>query len=98
MGMLDIRIFGDPVLRTVTQPVTVFDDALARLAEDMLETMRAAPGVGLAAPQVGHLIRLFVYDSGEEGESGAMVNPEIVWFSDETEEGEEGCLSLPGIS
>lgn len=72
-----------------------FDQDLARLAEDMLETMRDAPGVGLAAPQVGHPIRLFVWDDGEE--HGAMVNPAITWFSEDTEEAEEGCLSVPGM-
>jgi len=98
VAILNIRTLGDPILRSKTARVTTFDDDLARLAADMLETMREAPGVGLAAPQVGHLIRLFVYDSGEEDQSGAMVNPEIVWFSEETEEGEEGCLSLPGVA
>ena len=95
MGMLDIRTFGDPVLRTPALPVTDFDAKLAALAADMHETMKAAPGVGLAAPQVGVPRRLFVFDSGEE--SGAYANPEIVWRGDETQEGEEGCLSIPGI-
>jgi peptide deformylase len=76
--------------------VTVFDDDLAQLAADMYETMRAAPGVGLAATQVGRLLRMFVYDAGEEGGSGTLVNPEISWASEETVEAEEGCLSLPG--
>ena len=95
MGMLDIRTFGDPVLRSPASPVVGFDDKLAALAADMHETMKAAPGVGLAAPQVGVPRRLFVFDSGEE--SGAYANPEIVWRSEETQEGEEGCLSIPGI-
>ena len=77
--------------------MTGFDGDLAELAASMRETMVAAPGVGLAAPQVGRPIRLFVYDSGEGGEAGTLVNPAIVWSSDETEEGEEGCLSLPGV-
>ncbi|MGH2829222.1 MAG: peptide deformylase [Actinomycetota bacterium] len=93
--MLDIRLWGDPVLRSTARPVEVFDDALARLAQDMLETMRAAPGVGLAAPQVGADRRLFVYDSGEQ--SGAICNPEIIWASEETQEVEEGCLSIPDV-
>ena len=76
--------------------MTVFDDELRQLSDDMHETMRAAPGVGLAASQVGRLLRMFVYDSGDEGESGTMVNPEIIWMSEETQEAEEGCLSLPG--
>ncbi len=95
MGLLDIRTFGDPVLRTPALPVTDFDDRLASLAADMQETMKAAPGVGLAAPQVGVPRRLFVFDSGEE--AGAYANPEIVWRSEDTQEGEEGCLSIPGI-
>ncbi|MGH2786175.1 MAG: peptide deformylase [Actinomycetota bacterium] len=95
MGQLDIRTFGDPVLRTPALPVVDFDDKLAALADDMRETMLAAPGVGLAAPQVGVPRRLFVFDSGEE--SGAYANPEIMWRSEETQEGEEGCLSIPGI-
>lgn len=95
MGMLDIRTFGDPVLRSPALPVTEFGDRIAALADDMHETMKAAPGVGLAAPQVGVPRRLFVFDSGEE--SGSYANPEIVWRSEETQEGEEGCLSIPGI-
>ena len=95
MGLLDIRTFGDPVLRSPALPVTDFDDKLPALAADMHETMKAAPGVGLAAPQVGVPRRLFVFDSGEE--AGAYANPEIVWRSDDTQEGEEGCLSIPGI-
>lgn len=95
MAILEIRTLGDPILKSKGAQVTTFDAALARLAEDMLETMRDAPGVGLAAPQVGHLIRLFVWDDGEE--HGAMVNPVITWFSEETDEAEEGCLSVPGL-
>jgi peptide deformylase len=93
---MTIRTLGDPILRSTASPVTVFDADLRQLASDMHETMRAAPGVGLAATQVGRLLRMFVYDSGDEGESGTLVNPQIVWRSDETEEAEEGCLSLPG--
>jgi peptide deformylase len=96
VALLTIRTLGDPILRSKAAPVTVFDDELRRLADDMHETMKAAPGVGLAASQVGRLVRMFVYDAGDEGESGTMVNPEIVWMSDETQEAEEGCLSLPG--
>lgn len=95
MGRLDIRTFGDPVLRTPAMPVVDFDDKLAALAADMRETMLAAPGVGLAAPQVGVPRRLFTFDSGEE--HGAYANPEITWRSEETQQGEEGCLSIPGI-
>jgi peptide deformylase len=96
MTVLEIRTFGDPVLRSPALDVVDFDDRLARLARDMRETMLAAPGVGLAAPQVGVARRLFVYDSGEE--AGALANPRIVWRSEETEEAEEGCLSIPDLS
>ena len=96
MAILSIRTLGDPILRSKATPVTSFDAELAQLALDMHETMRAAPGVGLAASQVGRLLRMFVYDSGDDGESGTLVNPEITWFSEETVEAEEGCLSLPG--
>ena len=95
MGLLDIRRFGDPILRTPALAVVDFDGGLTALAADMAETMLAAPGVGLAAPQVGVPRRLFTFDSGEE--AGAFANPEIVWGSDEKQEGEEGCLSIPGI-
>src|SRR3989442_9950439 len=95
MTVLDIRRFGDPVLRSPAMSVVEFDDRLRSLASDMRETMLAAPGVGLAAPQVGVPRRLFTFDSGEE--EGAFANPEIVFRSEETVEAEEGCLSLPGI-
>lgn len=95
MGQLDIRKFGDPILRSPASAVTQFDDTLVALAADMRETMLAAPGVGLAAPQVGVPRRLFTFDAGEE--AGAYANPKVVWRSEETQEGEEGCLSIPGI-
>ena len=95
MGLLSIRTFGDPVLRSPALDVVEFDARLTTLADDMRETMMAAPGVGLAAPQVGVPRRLFTFDSGEE--SGAYANPEIVWRSEEIQEGEEGCLSIPGV-
>lgn len=95
MTVLEIRKFGDPVLRSPALPVVEFDARLATLAADMTDTMHAAPGVGLAAPQVGVPRRVFTFDSGEE--AGAYANPEIVWRSDETQEGEEGCLSVPGV-
>ena len=95
MALLPIRIFGDPVLRTRATEVETFDDALARLADDMLETMRDAAGAGLAANQVGVLKRLFTWSEADE--SGALVNPEIVETSEETQEDEEGCLSFPGL-
>jgi peptide deformylase len=90
-----IRVFGDPVLRQVAKPVEEFDGRLARLVETMTETMYEAPGVGLAAPQVGVQKRLFVYDIGEGAQT--VVNPEIVEASGEWEY-DEGCLSVPGLS
>jgi peptide deformylase len=90
-----MRLFGDPILKSKAQTVSTFDADLKRLADDMFETMRAAPGVGLAAPQIGLSKRFFVFDDGVT--SGAFANPEIVWFSEETQEAEEGCLSIPGI-
>jgi peptide deformylase len=96
VAILTIRKLGDPILKSKSAPVTAFDAELRALSEDMHETMAAAPGVGLAAPQVGKPIRMFVYNSGEDGESGCLVNPTITWFGDEKEEAEEGCLSIPG--
>lgn len=95
MALREIRLFGDPVLTSRADEVTEFDANLARLAEDMLETMDDSDGVGLAANQVGVLQRIFVYDC--EGVRGALVNP--VWepVGDEMQLGEEGCLSVPGI-
>ena len=95
MSLLEIRRFGDPILRSPALPVTEFDARLSALAADMHETMAAAPGVGLAAPQVGVPRRLFTFASGEE--SGSYANPEIVWRSGDTQDGEEGCLSIPGV-
>lgn len=92
MSVFPIRTFGDPVLNTIAQPVDTFDAALERLVEDMLETMYAAPGVGLAGPQIGISRRVFVYDIGEG--PGHMINPELVETSGDWEF-DEGCLSVP---
>ena len=97
MALLQIRHYPDPVLKKVAAPVTEFDDALRQLAHDMAETMYAAPGVGLAAPQVGIRTRLAVIDcSGRDQEAQLliMVNPEIIDRQGESCE-EEGCLSVP---
>lgn len=94
MAILPIREWGDPVLREPARAVDRFDRALARLADDMLETMYAAPGVGLAAPQVGRPIRLVVFDDGSGPRR--MVNPELLAL-DGDQDGEEGCLSIPGL-
>ena len=95
MPLLPIRIFGDPVLRQRAHEVTEFDERLRRLADDMLETMRAAHGAGLAANQVGILRRVFTWETAEA--HGAVVNPTITFESEEIQEGEEGCLSFPGL-
>jgi peptide deformylase len=97
MAVLPIRIFGDPVLRERAAEVTSFDEGLRKLAEDMLATMRAARGVGLAANQVGVLKRMFTWELPDEERHGALVNPEVVETSEELQEGEEGCLSFPGL-
>jgi len=92
MAVFPIRVFGDAVLNTAAVPVDSFDADLGRLIDDMLETMYAAPGVGLAAPQIGISKRLFVYDVGDG--PGHMVNPGLVETSGEWEF-DEGCLSVP---
>jgi peptide deformylase len=94
MATFPIRVFGDLGLKQRCPDVTEFDGALARLADDMIETMYAAPGVGLAANQIGIQKRMFVYDAGEG--PFTVVNPTIVDTS-ETWEYEEGCLSVPGL-
>ena len=93
---LEVRTFGDPVLKTRATPVQEFDGPLARLAEEMVATMREHEGVGLAANQVGRLKRLLV--AAVEDEEFAIVNPVIESSGAETEKGNEGCLSIPGIS
>jgi peptide deformylase len=95
MARYTVRLFGDPVLKQRAPDVTEIDGALAQLTEDMLDTMRAAPGLGLAAPQVGVQKRLFVYEIGDEGPK-VVINPEITESRGEWEY-EEGCLSVPGL-
>ena len=92
--ILPIRTLGDPVLRAPAKTVEVFDAALRALAEEMLETMYAAPGVGLAGPQVGVSLRIFTFDDGHTGPL-VMVNPTLTEADGSTLE-EEGCLSIPG--
>jgi peptide deformylase len=91
---MPIRTLGDPVLREPSKPVERFDRTLRRLFEDMVETMYAASGVGLAAPQVGLSLQLFSYDDGETGPS-LLANPELTVIEGETTV-DEGCLSIPG--
>ena len=97
MPPYNIRIFGDPVLKQRAAEITDVDGALARLADDMIVTMYEAPGLGLAAPQVGVQKRLFVYDLHDEEGPKVLINPVITesrgeWVYD------EGCLSVPGLS
>jgi len=95
MATHTIRVFGDPVLKRPAAPVTEIDGALATLVDAMYETMYEAPGVGLAAPQVGVQKRFFVYDVGDG--PAVLINPEVVEATGEWTY-EEGCLSLPGLS
>jgi peptide deformylase len=92
---LEVKTFGDPVLKTRAARVKEFDDALLRLTEEMLVTMREREGVGLAANQVGRLRRVLV--AGIEEDEYVLINPVIEARSDETEVLAEGCLSIPGI-
>ena len=96
MSTLPIRTFGDPVLNQVTTDIEEIDARVAALATTMIETMYKAPGVGLAANQIGVQKRLFVYDKGD-GRPVVVVNPQIVELSGEWTY-EEGCLSVPGLS
>lgn len=97
MATHEIRVIGDPVLRQRASEVTDIDGRLARLVDDMVATMYEAPGVGLAAPQVGIQKRLFVWDLNDGTGAHAVVNPEIVESSGEWTF-EEGCLSVPGLT
>ncbi|MCF2529121.1 peptide deformylase [Yinghuangia soli] len=95
MAVQPIRLFGDPVLRTAADPVTVFDKELRVLVKDLTDTMMDAPGAGLAAPQIGVSLRVFTYFV--DGEVGHLINPDLD-LSDEEQDGPEGCLSLPGLA
>jgi peptide deformylase len=95
MTVRPIRMFGDPVLRTPCDPVTRFDDALARLVDDLLDTVREPGRAGLAANQIGVSLAAFSYNVG--GKLGYVINPVVTETSGE-QDGPEACLSLPGIS
>ena len=98
MALLDILRYPDPRLHTVARPVADVDARIRRLVDDMLETMYAAQGVGLAATQVDVHERVVVIDTSEErNDPRVLINPEIVWASDEMIVWEEGCLSVPTI-
>jgi peptide deformylase len=94
----EVRLLGDPVLREKAAPVAQISDETRQLIRDMFETMYAEDGVGLAAPQVGISERIIVVDPQlDDLPPFALINPEIVELSKETEKGEEGCLSIPGL-
>ena len=98
MAKLPILIAPDPRLKKLSKPVAAVDGSIRRLMDDMLETMYQAPGIGLAAPQVGKLVRVIVLDvtgEGEEKHPYRLVNPELIWVSEDDAVYNEGCLSLP---
>ena len=98
MALLPILRYPDPRLHRVAEPVTAVDAAVKQLADDMLETMYEAEGVGLAATQVDVHRRVIVMDTSEErNEPRVLINPELIWASDERVKGDEGCLSVPAI-
>ncbi len=100
MALREIVRLPDPVLKTVSTPVEAVTDDVRALLDDMLETMYDAPGIGLAAVQIGVPKRLVVIDTAKEDEPHDpifLVNPEVVWSSEETAEYEEGCLSIPEV-
>ncbi len=94
MSVTEIRLFGDPVLRTPAKPVDTFDKELRRLVKDLTDTMLDASGAGLAAPQLGVGLRVFTWCV--DNEVGHLVNPSLD-LSGDTQDGEEGCLSIPGV-
>jgi len=104
MAILDIVTFPEPSLRLKAKQVTKFDTELQTLVDNMFETMRAAPGVGLAAPQIGESLRLVVVEYAEDEDENVkpkkyvLVNPEIIKRSEEMVTDVEGCLSLPGLA
>lgn len=95
MAVRPIRLFGDPVLTVPAEQVTSYDRELRRLVTDLTDTMMAAPGAGLAAPQIGIGLRVFAYDIDDT--VGHLVNPVLTHLSEEEQDGEEGCLSFPGL-
>ncbi|WP_442579815.1 peptide deformylase [Mesorhizobium sp. ASY16-5R] len=98
MAVQPIVKFPDPRLRTVAEPVSVFDDDLRRLAADLADTMRAAPGIGITAPHIGVLKRLVVLEPSPGAGIRTYVNPKILWASTETIRHPEGSISMPGVT
>jgi peptide deformylase len=95
MAVRELRYFGDPVLKTVSDPVTRFDKTIESLVTDLLDGVKLPGRAGLAAPQIGVNLRAFSYNV--EGLTGYVINPEIVELSEETHEIDEGCLSVPEL-
>jgi peptide deformylase len=99
MALRKILIHPDPRLKKTTDPITSVDDNLRRLADDMLETMYDAPGIGLASPQIAVMSRMIVLDCEKEEDANpnpmVLINPEVVWTSEDRNVYEEGCLSIP---
>lgn len=94
MAVRPVRLFGDPILRSRAEPVADFDKEIRQLVTDLTDTMLDAPGVGLAAPQIGVSLRVFTYNVDDV--VGHLINPELE-LSEEEQVGPEGCLSLPGL-
>jgi peptide deformylase len=100
MAKRPILTLPDERLRAIAEPIEKIDDAIKALAQDMLDTMYDAPGIGLAAPQIGELHRIVVMDLAPDGAARdpiVMINPEILAYSDDTVTTEEGCLSIPEL-
>lgn len=89
--------YPNPLLRTIATPVSNFDEELIHLANDLLETMRAAPGIGITAPHIGILKRVVVLELAPDAGAKTYINPEIVWASEETIHHPEGSVSMPGV-
>ena len=95
MTVRQVRLFGDPVLTSAADPVTDFDKSLRTLVRDLTDTLRDEQGSGLAAPQIGVPVRVFVFDV--DGVRGHLINPTLEFPDDEEQVGPEGCLSMPGL-
>lgn len=98
MSVQPIVFFPDQRLRQCAAAVTTFDSALRTLAQDLLDTMRAAPGIGITGPHIGAMHRVVVLDLPDGSGPKTYVNPELVWLSDDTVQEEEGSISLPGVT
>jgi peptide deformylase len=97
MTVREIVKFPDAALRAAAAPVTAFDSDLRVLAQDLLDTLRAAPGIGITAPHIGVLTRVVVLELSGPGSAKTYINPEITWASDEKIRHQEGSISMPGV-